>query len=202
MNEALFQLISYFFIYSFLGWCMEIAYAALKKKHFYNRGVLNGPLCPVYGIGMILILTFFSSLRESLVFLADVYKRQHQNCKEQLFAPEFKPGEAVCRYGGGYNREYHLRQNDRIRINHGFKDINITAIAFQRVLITVQRRILRDETNPAEYLIIRFKGSPNHPDQRINHDEAHYDQHYVAHDRIDSLSCLSRHLFYLPSSSE
>ncbi len=70
MNEALFQLISYFFIYSFLGWCMEIAYAALKKKHFYNRGVLNGPLCPVYGIGMILILTFFSSLRESLVFLA------------------------------------------------------------------------------------------------------------------------------------
>lgn len=49
---------------------MEIAYAALKKKHFYNRGVLNGPLCPVYGIGMILILTFFSSLRESLVFLA------------------------------------------------------------------------------------------------------------------------------------
>ena len=56
MNEALFQLISYFFIYSFLGWCMEIAYAALKKKHFYNRGVLNGPLCPVYGIGMILII--------------------------------------------------------------------------------------------------------------------------------------------------
>ena len=70
MNEAFFQLISYFFIYSFLGWCMEIAYAALKKKHFYNRGVLNGPLCPVYGIGMILILTFFSSLKESLVFLA------------------------------------------------------------------------------------------------------------------------------------
>ena len=30
MNEAFFQLISYFFIYSFLGWCMEIAYAALK----------------------------------------------------------------------------------------------------------------------------------------------------------------------------
>ena len=76
MNEALFQLISYFFIYSFLGWCMEIAYAALKKKHFYNRGVLNGPLCPVYGIGMILILTFFSSLRESLVFLA---KRRHRH---------------------------------------------------------------------------------------------------------------------------
>lgn len=70
MNEAYFQLIWYFFLYSFLGWCMEIAYAALKKKHFYNRGVLNGPLCPVYGIGMILILTFFGSLRESLIFLA------------------------------------------------------------------------------------------------------------------------------------
>lgn len=70
MNHSFYQLIWYFFIYSFLGWCMEIAYASFKKKHFYNRGVLNGPLCPVYGIGMILILTFFSSLQESLFFLA------------------------------------------------------------------------------------------------------------------------------------
>lgn len=70
MSEALCKLIWCFFIYSFLGWCMEIAYAAVKKKHFYNRGVLNGPLCPVYGIGMILILTFFSNLKENLFFLA------------------------------------------------------------------------------------------------------------------------------------
>ncbi len=69
MNNSFYQLLFYFFIYSFLGWCMEIAYASVKKKQFLNRGVLNGPLCPVYGIGMLLILTFFKSLENNFLFL-------------------------------------------------------------------------------------------------------------------------------------
>ena len=59
----------YFFIYSFIGWCLEIIYAAVKKHHFLNRGVLNGPLCPVYGLGMILSLIFFHSLKNEFIFL-------------------------------------------------------------------------------------------------------------------------------------
>lgn len=35
-----------------------------------NRGFLNGPLCPVYGVGMVLILLFFGSLKGNFVFLA------------------------------------------------------------------------------------------------------------------------------------
>ena len=70
MVNTIFELIWYFFIYSFLGWCAEIAYAAVKHKKFLNRGFLNGPLCPVYGFGMVLILIFFSSLKGSFVFLA------------------------------------------------------------------------------------------------------------------------------------
>lgn len=69
MNGSFYQLVWYFFIYSFLGWCMEIVYASVKRKHFLNRGVLNGPLCPVYGVGMILILTFFRSLEDHFLFL-------------------------------------------------------------------------------------------------------------------------------------
>ena len=80
MVNIIFELIWYFFIYSFIGWCAEIAYAAVKHKKFMNRGFLNGPLCPVYGIGMVLILVFFSSLKGNFFFLAlgcsDVYKRQ------------------------------------------------------------------------------------------------------------------------------
>ena len=63
MVNIIFELIWYFFIYSFIGWCAEIAYAAVKHKKFMNRGFLNGPLCPVYGIGVVLILVFFSSLK-------------------------------------------------------------------------------------------------------------------------------------------
>ena len=70
MVNIIFELIWYFFIYSFIGWCAEIAYAAVKHKKFMNRGFLNGPLCPVYGIGMVLILVFFSSLKGNFFFLA------------------------------------------------------------------------------------------------------------------------------------
>ena len=70
MVNIIFELIWYFFIYSFIGWCAEIAYAAVKHKKFMNRGFLNGPLCPVYGIGMVLILVFFSSLKGNFIFLA------------------------------------------------------------------------------------------------------------------------------------
>lgn len=44
-----------FFIFGFLGWCGEVAYAAKIEKRFVNRGFLNGPICPIYGIGVVLI---------------------------------------------------------------------------------------------------------------------------------------------------
>lgn len=46
----------YFIIYSFLGWCMESTIYTFKKHRFINRGFLNGPLCPIYGVGMIIII--------------------------------------------------------------------------------------------------------------------------------------------------
>lgn len=70
MVQTIFELHWYFFIYSFIGWCAEIAYAAIKHRKFMNRGFLNGPLCPVYGVGMVLILLFFGSLKGNFVFLA------------------------------------------------------------------------------------------------------------------------------------
>ena len=30
-----------FFIYGFLGWCSEVAFAAFKQHSFVNRGFLN-----------------------------------------------------------------------------------------------------------------------------------------------------------------
>lgn len=70
MDYTLYQLLWYFFIYGFLGWCLEIIYAAVRKKAFLNRGILNGPLCPIYGVGMVLSLIFFSPQKDRFVFLA------------------------------------------------------------------------------------------------------------------------------------
>ena len=45
-----------FFIYGFLGWCAEVAFAATQEKRFVNRGFLNGPICPIYGIGVTVVI--------------------------------------------------------------------------------------------------------------------------------------------------
>lgn len=57
MNKINFQNLSvYFFIFSFLGWVTEVIYTAAIKKQIVNRGFLAGPLCPIYGFGMLLII--------------------------------------------------------------------------------------------------------------------------------------------------
>ncbi len=42
-----------FFLFAFLGWCSEVVFAAIQQKRFVNRGFLNGPLCPIYGFGVV-----------------------------------------------------------------------------------------------------------------------------------------------------
>lgn len=50
------EFISYFFIYSFLGWCCEVAFHTLTCGDFSNRGFLFGPVCPIYGFGVIFVV--------------------------------------------------------------------------------------------------------------------------------------------------
>ena len=57
--EAAFNILPYpladsymmFFIYSFIGWIVEVVYYGITEGKFINRGFLAGPLCPVYGLG-------------------------------------------------------------------------------------------------------------------------------------------------------
>ena len=58
-----------FFVYGFLGWCTEVAYAAAKQGKFVNRGFLNGPICPVYGIGVGVVVQFLTPVENNLVLL-------------------------------------------------------------------------------------------------------------------------------------
>ncbi len=58
-----------FFLYSFIGWCIEVCYAAFRNRKFINRGFVNSPLCPIYGFGSILFAIFLPELTENLFFL-------------------------------------------------------------------------------------------------------------------------------------
>ena len=58
-----------FFTYGFLGWCTEVAFAAVKQRQFVNRGFLNGPICPVYGIGVTAVIAVLAQFTDHIVFL-------------------------------------------------------------------------------------------------------------------------------------
>lgn len=57
----------YFLFYSFCGWCMETLYCSLRERRFVPRGFLYGPLCPIYGVGVLLMILFFAPFRDNLV---------------------------------------------------------------------------------------------------------------------------------------
>ena len=40
-----------FLIYSFIGWLWEDGVSLVEEHRFVNRGFLNGPYCPIYGVG-------------------------------------------------------------------------------------------------------------------------------------------------------
>ena len=44
-----------FFIYAFAGWIMETISISIRNKKFVNRGFLIGPVCPIYGYGVVLV---------------------------------------------------------------------------------------------------------------------------------------------------
>ena len=66
---SLYQILAFFLIYSCLGWCLEVIYAAVSTGQLVNRGFLNGPVCSIYGFGMIIVLFTLSPLADNLLLL-------------------------------------------------------------------------------------------------------------------------------------
>ncbi|MBC7196483.1 MAG: putative ABC transporter permease, partial [Deferribacterales bacterium] len=69
IREFLFNYFLYFIIYSVLGWITEVIFHIYTEKKFINRGFLNGPWCPIYGTGAIIMILLLSELKNNLFFL-------------------------------------------------------------------------------------------------------------------------------------
>ncbi len=54
--ELVIKYILLFFIYAFVGWCIEVVAKIIDDRKFVNRGFLIGPILPIYGVGVLLIL--------------------------------------------------------------------------------------------------------------------------------------------------
>lgn len=69
MEISMYQLLWFFLIYSFAGWVIGTAAAAMREKKFVDVGFLYGPWCPAYGFCGVLFGIFLHELQNSLFFL-------------------------------------------------------------------------------------------------------------------------------------
>ena len=58
-----------FWLYSFIGWCLEVLLALFVHKKFIDRGFLLGPYCPIYGFGMLLIIFLLKNYTDNFLVL-------------------------------------------------------------------------------------------------------------------------------------
>ena len=69
MPQNFYEILWIFIIYAFIGWCTEVGYAAVNTGKFVNRGFLNGPYCPIYGCGVVIVVAVLTPLKENLIIL-------------------------------------------------------------------------------------------------------------------------------------
>lgn len=68
-NMDIFQIIVWFFLYSFFGWIMECIVIRKQKGYWENRGFAKLPFCIIYGFGVYFALVLFSPIRDNLVLV-------------------------------------------------------------------------------------------------------------------------------------
>lgn len=69
MEFSLYEIFWYFVIYAVLGWVVEVCFCSINTGGFVNRGFLNGPVCPIYGFGMVAVLVCLWPLRHNIPVL-------------------------------------------------------------------------------------------------------------------------------------
>lgn len=75
LSLGLYDIFTFFIVYSFIGWVIEVVFHVVVAGKIINRGFLNGPVCPVYGFGMISVLLIYNLVGSDntlIVFLEGV----------------------------------------------------------------------------------------------------------------------------------
>lgn len=63
------QLVIWFFIYSFLGWCMECVVIRKQLGYWENRGFAKLPFCIIYGFGTLIAFNIFKPIEHNYIAL-------------------------------------------------------------------------------------------------------------------------------------
>ena len=68
MSNTILELFTYFIVYSFLGWAVEVGVIAIKDRRFRNRGFVNLPFCLMYGVMTHVLILLWPHLTHHPVF--------------------------------------------------------------------------------------------------------------------------------------
>jgi uncharacterized membrane protein len=66
---SLYQMCLMFVFWSFVGWCIEVVTMTIETGEYQNRGFLNMPICPIYGVGVILAVVLFRPIVHTWILL-------------------------------------------------------------------------------------------------------------------------------------
>ncbi len=69
IEYSLYEMFFIFIFWSVIGWMIEVVDMTYETGAYQNRGFLNGPLCPIYGAGVLMILVLFRPVKDTYVEL-------------------------------------------------------------------------------------------------------------------------------------
>ncbi|WP_028511162.1 putative ABC transporter permease [Ruminococcus sp. NK3A76] len=72
VGYSLYQMFGIFCFWSVMGWVVEVADMAIEAREFQNRGFLHLPLCPIYGLGVLLLNIILKGFSSNYVLLVIV----------------------------------------------------------------------------------------------------------------------------------
>jgi len=67
VGYSLYQLFLMFCFWSFIGWCIEVIDMTYETGEYQNRGFLNMPICPIEGLGVIMVTVLFKPISNTIV---------------------------------------------------------------------------------------------------------------------------------------
>ena len=66
---SFYDIVIYFVLFAIAGYICEVIFAAIVLGKFVNLGFLNGPWCPIYGFGVVIVAICLKPLSKSLIVL-------------------------------------------------------------------------------------------------------------------------------------
>lgn len=137
-----------FILYSFLGWLMEVILVSIQTKKPTDRGFLIGPLCPIYGVGALLItilLNKYSNDLPALFIMATILGAILEYFTSYIMEKTFK-----TRWWDYSDKKYNINGRISLTTSIGFGILGVILI---HILNPFFKNILNHFSNTAVLII-------------------------------------------------